>query len=614
VTPNRLNDVSGERKARYAAAANAIVNTKKERQNMLDWLFAKGVRIEPSATYDDVQLQQLMLYWHFCEPWLQQKILETQPVFYLEIGQPDAMKPQTQTREALTHESSGLFPLRGGLNMSLLEDGTIANVTECSGKRFYKPTASEIPNREELTKGNKMMVTSDYDAGIATIVRRWDLGDLLTSESDGHANLYGTFFFAHEMTHGMQNLFSPLYDLDQNMIDARTRFLLLGNYDDPEENPPKGQHVKIFRGTRKNPVEEATSDQPTGPKYRAVQGANPVPHPRVANEVFQYLMLEKLLPAASARITQALELCARAGLDTAGGAVSPVRFLKLMFEDIRKVILPLTSNNSDTGPATDFEEFVPNYRKLQRYLSTKVNGATDASLPLLGKLPAVVHANDGSTSVFDAIMTIIDANTNVAITADMTRKLKADMKALQNTGMRAIRNAVPLWQVKTDRAIEMKKQASALFPNLIGRFTGYCNGIYGPACTDTRMRLGELFKNGGRGDLMVSLPDTVQDLILHHPKLAEIKTDDDLKTKITKLEWYQLGAPLGFFNAYTMEFDAEAYAMWICCPEELVEMYTRDRDFSMVAGNPMTEILNQATYASARGIDEIGNVPVYKDI
>jgi hypothetical protein len=302
-------------------------------------------------------------------------------------------------------------------------------------------------------------------------------------------------------------------------------------------------------------------------------------------------------------------------MDVQDGAVAPFVFIKLMFEDIRKVIGPLTNNNSDTGPATDFEEFVPQYQKLQRYLSTKVNGISDASLPPIGKLPAVVHANDGTTSLFDAMMAIIDVNTNVKFTADMAARFKADMKAIQNMGLTTIRNAVPLWQGKVDRAIEMQKQTSVLFPNLLGCFTSSCNGIYAPACSDTRARLGQIFKNGGKGDLMQYLPDSVQDLILNHPKLMEIKTDDDLRNKISKLEWYQMGTPLGLFNVYTQEFDAEAYAMWISCPEELVDMYTRDGTFSMdLKSDIRAEILTQATYASVRGINERGAVPKYKDI
>jgi hypothetical protein len=172
VTLNRLNDVSGERKARYDAAALAINGTKKERQNMLDWLFSKGVRIEPSATYDDVQLQQPMFYWHFCEPWLQAKIQNTLPVFFLEISQPDPSRPETFTKAAQTSGTE----IRGGLNMCLLEDGTLANVIKCSGKRFYKPTPSNKVSHEELLRGQKMSVSSgQYDGGIATIARRWDL-------------------------------------------------------------------------------------------------------------------------------------------------------------------------------------------------------------------------------------------------------------------------------------------------------------------------------------------------------------------------------------------------------------------------------------------------------
>jgi hypothetical protein len=123
----------------------------------------------------------------------------------------------------------------------------------------------------------------------------------------------------------MQNLFSPLFEFEQKMIDSRTRFLLLGNYDDPSHAPPR--HVQIFRGTRTNPPTEKVTDWPAGPNYRSLQGANPIPHPLKADEKWIYLGKEKLLPASSQRITQCLNLCAAAGMDVQDGAVSPFVFI-----------------------------------------------------------------------------------------------------------------------------------------------------------------------------------------------------------------------------------------------------------------------------------------------
>lgn len=79
-----------------------------------------------------------------------------------------------------------------------------------------------------------MKVSNKYDSGIAMVYHRWGLAPPVTSKSDGRANVYGTFFFADEMTHAVQNLFSPLADYKQRTADARTRFFLLGNFDNPD--------------------------------------------------------------------------------------------------------------------------------------------------------------------------------------------------------------------------------------------------------------------------------------------------------------------------------------------------------------------------------------------
>jgi hypothetical protein len=158
----------------------------------------------------------------------------------------------------------------------------------------------------------------------------------------------------------------------------------------------------------------------------------------------------------------------------------------------------------------------------------------------------------------------------------------------------------------------MQKQQIARFPGLIGKFTRYSNDQFKASVEATRDRLGPIFKKGAvfpglpaldsARDVMDMLPGPMRLTIASHPKIRDIHTDEDLNEKISSLEWYELGAPLGFFNVYTQEYDAEAYAMWVCCPEEFEAMYKRAG--SVVSGVPEEQIWNQATYVSVRGINE----------
>lgn len=57
LTPTILRDASNERKARYASAGEVIMNTKREKLKMMNWLYEKGIRFGPSTQYYGFELQ-----------------------------------------------------------------------------------------------------------------------------------------------------------------------------------------------------------------------------------------------------------------------------------------------------------------------------------------------------------------------------------------------------------------------------------------------------------------------------------------------------------------------------------------------------------------------------
>jgi hypothetical protein len=163
------------------------------------------------------------------------------------------------------------------------------------------------------------------------------------------------------------------------------------------------------------------------------------------------------------------------------------------------------------------------------------------------------------------------------------------------------------------------RQASRLFPNLIGAFTDYSNGLFSRTVRATRIHLSDLIVKHGvfaAGDAdrqrWELLPVGVRNEILAIPGVNAIANAADVEARVSSLQLYALGAPLGIFNVYTQEWDAEAYAMWTCCPEEFEAMYKR---VESEWPKPWEQIWNMVTYASKRGIEETeGNaVPNYRD-
>jgi len=213
-------------------------------------------------------------------------------------------------------------------------------------------------------------------------------------------------------------------------------------------------------------------------------------------------------------------------------------------------------------------------------------------------VPGITYNRD--QSLIDAVYDIIEAET--AMPAEERIKLRKEVVELAKNGMIAVQQALKAYQIKVARSVEMQTRTSTLFPHLLGQFTKYCNETqWAPAIEATKERLGNAITTL-QGGVFNLVPAVVHEAIVKHHTKANLSL-------ISDVEWYEMGAPIGMFNIYTQEYDAESHALWITCPEEFVQMYRRAGQIPNA--DRMTEVLNQATYVGNRGINQVKIVPRY---
>jgi hypothetical protein len=449
---------------------------------MQDWLASKGMFLDPAVQTDDVQLQQLMLYWHLCEPWVQDKIALMRPVFHLEIPQiRDEYKTaaETLTAELKAHPDRAariyadskrlidnerafltISQAPGGANsLNLMDDGTVSNVIVFSKNkafRFFKPVGLDVSSKENILYSGKMLPNEEYDGGFATVYHRYDLADLVAGESDSPVNLYSLFFFAHEMTHALQNCFAPICGPEARMVDSFTRFRLLAN---------QQERVPLYR--RWVRTDASTNPDTLSVFSRPLRGANPLDHHTEPDTVFAYLAGAVLRLPPDARVGQ---LAVRCGLAVTNGTIDPLEFVKLMFADIKRVIGPLITSQIPEGEPPEHcfalsssVSFGADYRRLAEYLSVSMNDhVADAALPALGGQAAVGYPvrlgpDAGVPSLLDAVLRMINAAINNGLTLGNASRLCVQIQGIQQAGFKALRNAVEVWNVKVARSVAMQR-------------------------------------------------------------------------------------------------------------------------------------------------------------
>lgn len=390
-----------------------------------------------------------------------------------------------------------------------------------------------------------------------------------------------------------QFLYKPLFPHVCRLIEVRTRFRLW----------TVDQNTPIYR-FNKDPDEEH-AQLTVG--LRNLEGHNPITRLFEEDERWDYIGERKANPnVMNNRLRQCFKICEASGLDITNG-VSPKAFFRKMKSEISAVAKVLDNNSGSVSPITDYE-WIKQFRALQKYLFQNVGDGSS----IYGISNAITGCDyDITQSLTMAVIDLIQAD-DVTFTADERNRVVPLIFMITGLGISYVNAGIPVFTLNVDRSVQMQKQCVKLFPTLIGCFTSYSNKYFKDAITETRARLGEELVAAKGSDLYLYLPKPVFELIISLKISVDLVGKPKNLDKITTIQWYQLGAPLGFFNAYTREFDAEGRAMWICCPEEFVEMYRRSPKWK-VEGQIKNEILNQATYISVRGINEVGDVPDYTD-
>lgn len=143
-----------------------VLELTREKSAMLTWLLERGVRLDSASTYDCVALQQFILFWHMAEH---------DPNFTIQINysQPLLFFRQLKTTGSVAEMTAEEVP--GNFDFHLLEEGDIRPVLAFGRvPRFLKPPGLAI---ESATKENLTLkfldIDNNYDAGWATVVRRW---------------------------------------------------------------------------------------------------------------------------------------------------------------------------------------------------------------------------------------------------------------------------------------------------------------------------------------------------------------------------------------------------------------------------------------------------------
>jgi len=565
---------------------------------MLVWLFNKGIRIEPTAQYPDEILRQLIFYWHLLDHDIQKWLCEVKPVYNFNFKAPQITNIEN----------------KAGLDMEILDDGTITCVILYTQEaQLYQPAVKP----ELVFKRNTMIDSShlglkNYNGSTTFTMLRWDQRKLISDPWGATNWLCPVFTWAHEMTHGLQRCFAPLKADNMAMAEWRTRFLLLSG----------SLETKICHGILNvNEYAPQNVQIMVQPQVRPLGGASPIQRVAVPGGKWAFLHGEKIVIAVNAapKIKECLTLCSTfefsSGqgkipiVDLATNTLDPNLFLQMMIAEFKQVIIVLMANQEDRGLEVDVDQFFIKWKAIQKYLSTTINGQVDADMPKFGGLLDLAVALEYPSSILDAVYTLIDANQNANISLANVGLLKTYILQLQRSAMTGIRHAVNMYRKKIEICVQMQKQQCTLFPHLVGHFTEYVNGIFYTGIDYTQRRLAPLLLGQDDKNVLVFLPKPVQEwiqIIISKNKFTNL---NDAKEVVPVEKWYELGAQMGFFIRYTMEYDAEATAMFLCCPEELVDMYTRNNN----AKGALDEVMNQVTYIAYRGWEEKGDVPKYHD-
>jgi hypothetical protein len=580
-----LEEQNQARNARIDKASVIIINQcKLSREGMLKYINDLGICIDPASKYDDIQLQQIVTYWHLLEPDKQKMLAGSKPVIFLYISE-DVI---TQNKSSGATVVKTLGEGKGGTDLSYLQEGTVNPVIQIYGKMPLKLGVSMNNDETKAIITTKLKLSDEYDPAWAFIVYFKNSLKGVSKEAKGLDNLQGVFTLAHEFTHVEQILVPSLYCYESQMVEPRIRFYMRANRVD-------------------QPIFCTSPGEKEGIRSRSILGDKKLKRSEEDQESWRFLDSKILKPSNPSNIPACFKLYDQ-GLKSyemllTENGVKAKQFFVNLSSDFRSVLTILGNSVKPQAPATDFEEFIPAFLKLQKYLGGNLDILNE--IAGIDRHPKLSYKK--GESLIDAILELLKMDTT--LNEDEHTRFVEEMVALLETGIRAVNEAMLLFRAKVVRSIAVQQQTCQLFPQLIGHFSGYSNSFFADAVKQTKQRLGQTILTCS-GQVFNALPKSVMNTILQINENL-LKTKQDLSV-IPDIKWYELGAPLGFFNVYTQEYDAETHATWVCWPLELFEMYRR-AGWNVEDETLMEQILNQATYVSTRGIMDTDAIFHYED-
>lgn len=555
---------------------------------MQNWLSEKGINIDASSDFGAEQLQALMLYWHTTPERDRAQLKAANPTFSIATG----------TKRA------------GGHSIFLNAEGDATAIIIY--KSISSAHADPIPEPDS-DAFQQQLTLEKYDGGYAAILARRSAGDLVTrpgapSGTSTLAYLYDAYTIAHEMTHLRQSHMDSMFvarkasGRDFEML----RYLVANKVNDVQIMDPTPSEGGIKMSPFARPLNHTARLQDRL-AFTLQPGRDLEPSSRAPQDVRD----------AHARLRKDLK-CSPipASHEAFGDPNSPIKedaysetqdVLRRTFDHFKETIHGVIDPTTTPLPLYA-KVFRDRLVALGKFLPR--NAAPIADLASTASIPDVLSQDyEPGRNLREDYDALIDANKKLS-SAEKTQ-LKAELGSIVDCGFQTIRSCVQTFELQTECSIQFAKQATQRFPGLLGKLTAYSNKFYKQAVEDTKLTFWDLVEKdtGAFTAESAGAPAAARAKITEvQAKWAATVPEIKYNTKaardlIPDGDWFEIGVPLGLFNNYVAEYDAESSAIAANSPSELVAMFTRN--MPGITDALRQEVLNHATYVLSRGIEEV---------
>jgi hypothetical protein len=578
--------------------AKADIDSLKTAANagdkMQTWLGDRGIMLDAGSSFEASQLQALMLFWHALPERDRQQLLATKPIFSI------ALKGKRT----------------GGNSVALDANGEA--VTAINYNSVASASAQPMPAFGTDAFQQKLTL-KHYDAGCAAVAARATAGELVAAPGapDGTnttGNLYDLHTLSHETTHLRQVHMDSMYAARrENGRDFEMmRYLVANKIDDV----PVIDHAPTLNGTKIKPYARPLNKIPRLQDRLAFTM-------ETRKDLRPALIASQDVWEAHQRLKAELQCGPVAATHVDFDPSKPVleeaysetqRALQETFKAFMAAVYDLRIANAAPQPLHS----VFNRAKvagLGRFLPRNAAAVTDlaSTVSIADITPQNYQPKDANSpanaNLREDFDTLIDTNTKLS--ASEKAQLKGEMQDLVDRGFQMLRSSYKAFEAQTEVSVQFSKQAAVRFPGLLGKLTAYSNEFFVKAVESAQSAFHELIdaSSGNFEPQAAGAPQAARDKIVEMQAkwaaaIPEIKYDTKAaRDLIPDIDWFEIGAPLGVFNNFVTEYDAESSAIAANSPKELVEMY--ERNIPGLTDAQRQEVLNQATYVLSRGIEEV---------